>query len=194
VTPWRTITRVDCHRVLEIDGRPALAVFLESLPKSYRDDLGEILPAVLAGLADPGLKGPPSAYVVRRLVGVDRKREAILVGDEVIPGTRFAIVVRDADAARRSLEEEVGGLIASSAGLAGALYFDDIERGEGLFGLPDVDFAYLRRQLGDIPLAGFSGSVELAPMDGRNRFHQFAGVVVGFEAASPRAAPATAGS
>ena len=183
VTPWRTITRADGHRVLEIEGRPALAVFLDDLPQTYRDDLAEILPAVLAGLADAAHTDTAPSYVVRRVVGIDRKREALLVGDEVVQGTRFAIVVRDPAAARRSLETAVGDLVASSAGLAGAIYFDDVERGEALYGVPDVDFAYLRRQLGRIPLAGFASSIEFAPMDGRNRFHQFAGVVVGFEAA-----------
>jgi small ligand-binding sensory domain FIST len=43
-----------------------------------------------------------------------------------------------------------------------------------------VEFAYLRRHLGELPLAGFFSSVEFAPMGGRNRFHQFAGVVAGF--------------
>jgi len=184
VTPWRTITRADCHRVLEIEGRPALGVSLDDLPQSYREDLAEILPAVLAGLADPCPTDTVASYVVRRVVGIDRKREAILVGDEVVPGTRFAIVVRDPAAARRSLENAVGGLVAGSTRLAGAIYFDDIERGEALYGVPDVDFAYLRRQLGDIPLAGFSSSIEFAPMDGRNRFHQFTGIVVGFQAAA----------
>jgi small ligand-binding sensory domain FIST len=187
VTPWRTITRVDCHRLLELDGRPALPVFLESLPPSFREDIGEILPGTLAGLADASQTADAPDYVVRRLVGIDRKRQALLVGDEVVPGSRFAIVVRDADAARRSLESSLDRMATRSAAIAGAIYFNDIERGEALYGIADLDFAYLRRQLGDIPLAGFFSSVELAPMDGRNRFHQYAGVVVGFhEAGAPQ--------
>jgi small ligand-binding sensory domain FIST len=183
VTPWRTITRAECNRVLEIEGRPALPVFLESLPASYRQNLAQILPAVLAGIAEPMQPETEPGYLVRRILGVDPRREALLVGDEVVAGTRFATVVRDADAARRSLEASVGEMLANSADLAGAICFEDVERGEALYGIPDVDFAYLQRQLGDLPFAGFFSSIQLAPMGGRNRFHQYAGVVVGLAAA-----------
>ena len=60
------------------------------------------------------------------------------------------------------------------------LYLDSVERGESLYGIADLDSAYLRQVLGDVAFAGFFSGVEIAPLAGRNRFHQASGVLVGF--------------
>lgn len=179
VSTWWTVTEAECHRILALDGRPALSVFLESLPQALVEEPAGLLGAVLVGLADPSEGGDSPPHVVRRLVGLDPHGEALLVGDEVIPGSRLALLVRDREAARRSLEASIEDVLAGEGRLAGAIYFNDIERGAGFHGIEDLDAAYLRRSLGEIPFAGFFSSLELAPMGGRNRFHQYAGVLAG---------------
>lgn len=180
VGAWSTVTRAESNRILELDGKPALDVYLAHLPALLRDDLREALRRTRGALADGGGdETSEQAYVVRRLLGVDPDQRSLVVGDEVLIGTRFAVAVRDSNLARqdfaRSLEE-----FARGPRLAGALYFDSVERGEALYGIADLDSAYLRRSLGDVALAGFFSGVELAPLAGRNRFHQSSGVLVGF--------------
>jgi small ligand-binding sensory domain FIST len=99
-----------------------------------------------------------------------------------MPGMRFAVAVRDPSAAREDFTRAVERFVASGPAIAGALYFDSVERGEALYGIADLDTAYLRRSLGDVALAGFFCGAEIAPLAGRNRFHQSSGVLVGFSA------------
>src|SRR5690606_31277010 len=147
----------------------------ESVPAVLREDVEALADVTLAGLAEPDAAGDPPAHVVRRILGVDRRRGAVLVGDEVVPGSRFAVVVRDREVARRALEASIEEILAAGSAdgsaLAGALCFNDIERSEALYGIEDLDAAYLRSRLGALPFAGFFSSLELAPMAGRNRFH-----------------------
>jgi len=179
---WWTMTRAESNRILELDGQPALDVFLGEIPELLRADLREALRCTRAALAEraPGNGHPP--YVVRRLLGADVSQSALLIGDEVITGMRFAVAVRDPAAARESFARNLEEFAAAGRGIAGALYFNSVERGESLYGIPDLDTAYLRRSLGDVELAGFFSGAELAPLGGRNRFHQSSGVLVGFAA------------
>ncbi len=180
---WYTITRAETNRVLELDGRPALEAYLDEIPELLRADLREALRCTRAALAEPGAEpedDPP--YVVRRLLGADVAHGAIMIGDEAIPGMRFAVAVRDPAVVRESFTRGVERFAAQVGRVAGALYFNSVERGEALYGIPDIDTAYLRRSLGDLELAGFFSGAELAPLAGRNRFHQSSGVLIGFSA------------
>lgn len=182
VGEWRTVTASAGNRILELDGRPALPAWLECLPGSLRDEMRDGLRATLAALAPPGdAVSPVESRVVRPILGADPRDDSILVGDEVPPGTRFAVAVRDAAVARESLDADLERFREDGPEVAGALYFAGAERGESLFGHPDVESAYLARGLGDTPAAGLFCGAEFAPLDGRNRFHQHAGVLVGLE-------------
>jgi len=181
---WRTVTACSGNRILALDGEPALPLYLECLPASLREELRDGLRATLAALAPPGdAQAASESWVARPVLGADPRDDALLVGDEVLPGTRFAVAVRDAAVARESLEAGVKRLLAGDRGIAGALYFAGAERGESLFGHPDVESAYLARGLRETPLAGLFCGAEFAPLAGRNRFHQHAGVLVGLERA-----------
>jgi hypothetical protein len=50
-------------------------------------------------------------------------------------------------------------------------------RERGLYSLPDLDTAYIRQYLGDIPLIGFSPAARLRRFR-RNTLHQYSGVLV----------------
>ncbi|HZR84839.1 MAG TPA: FIST N-terminal domain-containing protein [Candidatus Binatia bacterium] len=181
---WWTITSAQGNRVLALDGEPALGAFLARLPESLRDDLRTALRSTLAAVAAPveaGEIAPP--YVLRPFVGGDARTGALLVGDEVMAGMRLAIAVRDAQVAREALDDGVARLVSAGADLAGALYFNGLDRGESFYGIAELESAYLRRRLGERPLAGLTCSAGFAPLGGRNRFHQHAGVLVGLEPA-----------
>lgn len=182
---WHTITEASGNRILGLDGRPALAAVLASLPEGLAGDLELALRSTLAALApragsDRGRDVEP--WLARPFLGADPGTGALLVGDEVMAGMEFAVAFRDRETARRTLEESVSGMVGSG-GLAGAIYLAGAERGRRLHGIPDLESAWLRRYLGDLPLAGAFCATGLAPVGGRNRFHQHAGIVVGFERA-----------
>lgn len=179
VGPWRLVTRAESNRILELDGRPAVDVYFAGLPELLRADPLEAIRRTRAAIADdvPGDTDRP--YVVRRLLGADSERGALVVGDEVLPGSRFAVAVSDAVEARQRFARELDAF-ARGPRPAGVLFFDSVERGEALYGIANLDSAYLQQVLGDVELAGFFSGVEIAPLGGRNRFHQASGVLVGF--------------
>lgn len=177
---WFTVTRAQSNRVLQLDGKAALDVYLEELPALLREDLREALRRTrVALLADDRVDAVEPTYVVRSMLGADPDSGALLVGDEVLEGTRLAIAVRDASLARQNFARAIERF-AQGPKIAGALYFDSVERGESLYGIPGIDTAYLGSVLGDVELAGFFSGLEIAPLAGRNRFHQSSGVLVGF--------------
>jgi len=176
---WRVVTRAEANRILELDGRPAADVYLSSLPEMLRADPLEAIRRTRAAIAEPGATEPGAQHVVRRLLGADSESGALVVGDEVLPGSQFAIAVSDAVEARQRFARALDAF-AQGTRPAGVLYFDSVERGEALYGIADLDSAYLRQVLGDVEFAGFFSGVEIAPLGGRNRFHQASGVLVGF--------------
>ena len=179
VGPWRVVTRAEANRILRLDGRSAVDVYLAGLPSLLRADPLEAIRRTRAAVADAGSDEPDPPHVVRRIVGADSETGALVVGDEILPGSRFAIAVSDPVEARQRFARELDAF-ATGAPLAGALYFDSVERGEALYGIADLDSAYLRQVLGDVEFAGFFSGVEIAPLGGRNRVHHASGVLVGF--------------
>lgn len=187
--PWRTITRAESNRILELDGESALRGYLEALPPTLRGDLRQALRSTLAALRveiGPEEIAPP--YVVRRLIGADPGRGALVVEDEVVEGMRFAIAIRDARNAREDLDIGLERYSRMGGPLAGALYFNCVARGQTLYGLADLDPAYIQRRLGGVELAGLFCGVEFAPLGGQNRLHQYSGVLVGLESSGDHGA------
>ncbi|HYC21371.1 MAG TPA: FIST N-terminal domain-containing protein [Candidatus Bathyarchaeia archaeon] len=182
VGAWQTITRAEQNRILELDGRPALEQYLAVLPEMLRADLKQALRSTLAALAIEltiGELAPP--YVVRDLLGADPERGALLVGDEVISGMRFAVAIRDPAGARQALEARLAQFARTENRLAAALYFNCFARGEVFYGVPEIDSAYIQRSLGTLAVAGLFSGAEFAPLGGTNRLQQYSGVLVGLE-------------
>ncbi len=173
--PWWTITSATANRVECLDEMPALERVLESLPESLREDPDDSLGRIQVALADADSTEAP---LLRPIVGADPDRGALMVGDEVLPGMRLALAAPDPAMARGRLDVALGKLAASPS-LACVLYFHSALGGEAPYGLPNLDLAYLRRDLGEMPVAGFGSYVTFAPHRGRNRFHHFSGLLAG---------------
>jgi small ligand-binding sensory domain FIST len=57
------------------------------------------------------------------------------------------------------------------------VYFNCCARGGGLYGIPGIDTAYIRKALGDFPLIGMFGGYELAPLGAANHLFAYTGVL-----------------
>jgi small ligand-binding sensory domain FIST len=138
---------------------------------------------------------------VRHLVGLDPNRRGIAVGDTVPDGTQLAFCARHAAAAQRDLvricteireelepetlsRETALALHGSEAEraphparrVAGAVYVSCAGRGGPHFGAPSAELAIVRQALGDVPLAGFFASGEIA----RRHVYGYTGVLTVF--------------
>ncbi len=179
-----TVTRADDHVVLELDGRPALPVLLDTLGIEMQG-ISDALPrlrATLVGLTDAqdealahrGQFGDETR--VRHLIGLDPGRQGVAVADHVEAGIQLAFCTRNVEAARRDLvricaelredlspdDETLDDETDPLQRVAGALYVSCMGRGGPHFGGPSAELELIRHALGEVPLVGFFAAGEIA--------------------------------
>lgn len=183
ISPLRRIEQSSGGLVLKIDGSPALDLLTACVPE-LRGASGTAQPVVFAALAD---EQGGDRYVVRPVRGIDPTRRGIMIGPEARPGVRLAFAVRDAAAAKSSLEASARGLAQQALGAAPrfAIYLSCAGRGQGLYGAPDVEARILRQRFGDLPIAGMHSAFEISPWGlGEARLALYTGVLALFRSPS----------
>jgi small ligand-binding sensory domain FIST len=156
--------------VAELDGRPAVErveEVLQELDDADRERLGHGIYVGLPVRPDAAGRGD---YLVRAVLGGDRGRGLLAVGDRVAPGTVVRLHVRDAGTAREDLEMLLSPQAFDSRAEA-ALLFACNGRGRGLYGAPDGDIAPLQAALGGVPAAGMFCAGEIGPVGERCYLH-----------------------
>jgi small ligand-binding sensory domain FIST len=182
ISPVLTVTKSHQNLILELDGRPAFTVFAEVVHQPLLEDLRRAAAFVFVGLpVDPERQHiARGEYVVRNLVGFDPRQGIVAVADEIHQGQKIVFTLRDASVSREDLkvtleaQSQLWGEQKPSFGL----YFNCLGRGRGLYGLPDLDTAYIKQYLGDLPLIGFFTGCEIAPIQRQHSLHQYSGVLV----------------
>src|SRR5262245_38028702 len=178
--PQGRITAGDGHVILEVDGRPALDVLRSRLPGPLADSLGRLGGHLYIGLPPDPLQEDiePGEYLVRDLVAIDAGRGALVVGATVRPNEPLYFVLRDGHAAREDLKEMLQRVDRDAgASRCFGLYFNCAARGSSLYGMPGIDTAYISSAFGDLPIIGFFGNAEIAPLRGRNHLFTHTGVL-----------------
>lgn len=179
--PVGRITAGDGNVIMEVDSRPALEVLRSRLPPSLAGSIERLAGHLFVGLPpDPNQETMrPGEYLVRQLIGVDAAKGALVIAATVREGEPVHFVLREAHAARQDLKEMLRPLAADAA--AGryrfGLYFNCAARGSSLYGMPGIDTAYISSALGSLPIAGFFGNAEIAPLQGENRLFTHTGVL-----------------
>jgi small ligand-binding sensory domain FIST len=178
------VTRGSENIVLELDGRPALDVLRRRLPAGVSETLERLGGHLFVGFPpDPAQEEIRSGeYLVRPLVAIDPGRGAILLAEDVRVGQPLLILLREGQAARDDLKAMLERFPAPAGddGWRFGLYFNCAGRGSALYGIPGVDAAYIAQRFGDLPVAGFFGNAELAPLNDRNLLFTHTGVLALF--------------
>ena len=171
IGPPIEVTRVEQNLLLELDGQPALEraeQVLRALPEAERERLAS---GLYVGRPAKGEASSRGDYLIRNLLGADRDRGVIAVGDACSPGERIRLHVRDASTAREDLELLLSPQPFDSAPSA-ALMFACNGRGRGLYGVPDGDITTLQDALGGgVPASGMFCAGEIGPVGERNFLH-----------------------
>lgn len=169
--PPLDVTHLEDNLILTLDGQPAIERIeqvLRSVPEADRHRLQQGLYIGRPARGDASGRGD---YLIRNLLGADRERGAIAIGDIVSLREKIRLHVRDARAAIDDLEM----LLAPQAfdtPAAGALLFACNGRGRALFGEPDRDIATLLSALpGTTPAGGMFCAGELGPVGEKNFLH-----------------------
>lgn len=173
IGPPHEITSSHGPWVARLDGRPALDVL--------KDEIGDILARQLDRLggyihaAVPLRYTDQADYLVRNLLGIDRRSGALAIGAELRHGDAVLFVKRDVDAARADLARMLEDLRRQVEGrpVRGALYHSCMARGPALFGPGNVELGLIRDALGPVPLAGFFANGEVF----RDRLYAYTGVL-----------------
>ncbi len=171
VGPSLDVTHVEDNVIVTLDGQPALERIeqvLGGLPEADRERLRNGLDVGRPARGDASGRGD---YLIRNLLGADRERGAIAVGDLVTPREKIRLHVLDARAALADLEMLLSPQLVDSRAAA-ALLFACNGRGRLLHGVPDRDVTTLQGALGGgVPVAGMFCAGEIGPVGGRNFQH-----------------------
>jgi small ligand-binding sensory domain FIST len=180
---FRTVTRAQRNVVYEIDGRPAVELLRTFLGEERLADLGQVINLFELGEAFGG-RNYSGDIINRAIIGLDPASGSITLGVEVAQGAKVRLTRRDPDRVLSGTRSVAGrvkdGLERPDE--AALIYFDCSGRGTYLFGDSEPDVDALSSALG--PAAdpiGFFCFGEIAPVAGRNYFHNYTGVLLGFE-------------
>ena len=181
ITKPMVITKAEGSLIYEIDHRPALEIFAQTLKGPLAEDLRRALMYLFVGLpADRAANSVgPGQYVVRNIVGIDPKKGILAVAEQVAEGEAMIFTLRDGQRARDDLNQMLSRQAEKLAGRRPAFgfYFNCCARGNSLYGVPGIDTAYIRQALGEFPLIGFFGGYELAPLGRANHLFAYTGVL-----------------
>jgi len=184
IGPPMVVTASDGNALLGLAGIPALTKLEQVLAELSAEEQalasrGLQVGVVMDEYAEQQERGD---FLVRGVLGGDRERNAVIIGDLIDVGRTVRFQVRDADAA----DEDLHALLATAradptmAYVEGALLFTCTGRGEHLFASADHDVQALRKHFEQVPVAGFFANGEIGPVGGRNHLHGFTACIVTF--------------
>ncbi len=137
---------------------------------------------VLAMIERSDAEAPESGrpgHLIRGIGGVDPRKKAIYVGDDIAVGDRLAFATPNRAAAREDFEamlrETARGLSGGNA-IAG-FHIDCAGRGPRLHGRHHVDARAIASHFGDLPFAGMRSSLEIVLHRGRPEVLTYTGVL-----------------
>ncbi|MFP5310509.1 MAG: FIST N-terminal domain-containing protein [Actinomycetes bacterium] len=172
-----TVTAAEGNVLLQLAGRPAVEVLAELLEQADEVEAARIQRGLQVGLVADLHRDEYEVgdFLVRGVLGIDRERGGVVVGDAVEVGQVACFHVRDADAAGADLHDRLAATVGEPT--AGALLFTCNGRGSHLFGLPDHDRGVLQSFV-DAPVSGAFCAGELGPVGDANHVHGFTASVL----------------
>jgi len=177
------ITKSEQNLIFELDGQPAFEVLKKQVPKRIRENPRDLLRLLFVGFTpDPkDTEIIDGEYLVRNLIGINPDTGVIGVAENVREGQIMTFTVRHPIMAREDLKQMLDRLASlkdSQKPFKFGFYFNCCARGSSLYGYEGIDTAYITHALGEIPIIGFFGNSELAPLKGINRLFTYTGVLV----------------
>lgn len=178
----REITKADGQIIFELDGEPALENFKGTLQLLTQDDIRRSGGTVFVGIAmDDTNKNPTRGdFLIRNLVGINEQHAALAISEEVKTGQLVQFHLRNPTAAAEEIQAIVAQLAEKTREQSPAfgLYFNCLGRGKGLYGVTNHDINIIQDQFPGLPVIGFFGNSEFAPIGGHNFAHAYTGVFV----------------
>ena len=170
-----TITRSEGNLLAELDGRPALDVFMEDIGEVLSKDLSRVAGYIFAGLPVPG--SDTGDYLVRNLIGIDPKEKLLAIGDILEDDAPLLFCRRDGETARADMRRMLRDLNRRAGdNIQAGLYYSCLGRGRNQFGDNSEELKMISEELGDFPLVGFFANGEIS----HNLLYGYTGVLTLF--------------
>jgi small ligand-binding sensory domain FIST len=173
----KPVTAVQSYDIVFLGGKPAL----ETLQQAYTHTAGaEPLPLhrLMAGIADSAEDIRHGRYRLSALVCANEQDRSVTLSRQVKPGQLIFWALRDADVAQHDLQQALTGLQSQlGAQPEFGLMFSCLGRGPHFYSGVDKDLDLVRKALPGMPLIGFYGNGEIAPMNGINELLQYSAVL-----------------
>jgi hypothetical protein len=178
--------------VLRLGNHPALTVLVQSLPQGVRDHEQIPMHLVLGGVTygDPDTAIRDGRYRLNHIVAANPNDRSVTLAHPLAPGERLFWAMRDALTAEREFRntlEQTAQRLECEPDFA--LLFPCVGRGPHFFGNRDRDLDLLKSRFPGLPVIGFYGNGEIAPLDGANHLYQYS-TVLGLYAARKQATTA----
>ena len=178
----REVTKADGHVIFELDNEPALENFKGALQLLTQDDIRRSGGTVFVGIAMDDTNENPTRgdFLIRNLVGINEQHAAIAISEEVKEGQLIQFHLRNPLAAAEEIQEIIAQLAEKTRAQPPAfgLYFNCLGRGKGLYGTANHDISIIQDKFPGLPVIGFFGNSEFAPIGGQNFAHAYTGVFV----------------
>lgn len=179
------ITKADRNLIYELDGEPAVDALKKRVPGALLKDPGNIMRLLFVAFPPTPEQNEITGgdYLVRNLMGFDPGTGAVGVSQNVEEGRVVGFTLRNPEMARQDLKNMLGRIKSKedpSRPYRFGIYFNCCARGSSLYGHEGIDTAYINSILGDVPIIGFFGNSEFAPLSGGNHLFTYTGVLVMF--------------
>ncbi len=115
-------------------------------------------------------------FQLANIMAIDENNHTITLSCKLKEGTWARWMMRDPDTAQQEMQQQC--LNASkNAKPAFGMLFSCLGRGPQFYGAQDQDLLTIKQRFKNLPLIGFYGNGEIAPLHGRNQLLQFATVL-----------------
>ena len=175
--------------VLKLGNYPALNVLVQSLPGNVREHERLPLHMILGGVTfgDPDTAIRDGRYRLNHIVSANLHDRSVTFSAPLAPGERLFWAMRDALTAERDFRSTLDHAVHNlGAAPDFALLFPCMGRGPHFYGNRDRDLDLFKTRFPGLPVIGFYGNGEIAPLDGMNHLYQYS-AVLGLYAAQGRA-------
>ncbi|MFC1664446.1 FIST C-terminal domain-containing protein [Pseudomonadota bacterium] len=171
----QVVAEVNGHDLLRIGNASALKTLVTALPFSIGKEERVPLHLLMYGVTygDPNTAIEEGRYHLNHILTANVDDNSITLTDELSPGESLFWAIRDKLAAERDMQhclETAHSKLAADPDFA--LLFPCLSRGPSFYGNRDRDIDLLKTRFKDIPLAGFYGNGQIAPLQqGSHLYH-----------------------
>lgn len=174
------ITKASGFDVIALAQQPALNVLARDLPLEMREPDGIPLHLLMAGIVfgDPATAIDEGRYQLAPIISTNAEDHSVTLSSRLSPGERLFWALRQPLAAERDMRLTLDRLEHQlDAAPDFGLFFPCMGRGPYFYGGVDRDLELVRKRFPDMPLIGFYGNGEIAPLDGASQLFQYAAVL-----------------